>query len=148
MVKRIVLVFVIVALLSCCCSPVVQQGCCPFVLSFVLQVCYWTNMNGTTSSYTYQAWVCGISLLFIGPIYHSLCCGLPSPCPCSSVCFSHQTTRRVPNTLPLHIALQQPDWDKFVDAMDRELKQHAELKHLKIVHKFQVPKSTNPIHMV
>ena len=37
--KRLVLVFVILLLLYCCCSPVVHQGCCPFVLSFLVKVC-------------------------------------------------------------------------------------------------------------
>ena len=38
--KRVVLVFVILLLLCCCCSPVVKQGCCPFVHSFVVKACY------------------------------------------------------------------------------------------------------------
>ena len=42
-----------------------------------------------------------------------------------------------PDAMPLHIALQQPDQDNFVDALDRELKQHTELKHSKTVHKSQ-----------
>ena len=37
-----------------------------------------------------------------------------------------------PDVMPLHIALQQPDQSKFIDAMDRELRQHAELKHWKL----------------
>ena len=37
--KRVVLVFVILFLLYCGCSPVVQQGCCPFVHSFVVKAC-------------------------------------------------------------------------------------------------------------
>ena len=53
-----------------------------------------------------------------------------------------------PDAMPLQVTLQQPDRAKFIDAMDRELKQHAELKHWKIVHKSQVPKSVNPIPMV
>ena len=53
-----------------------------------------------------------------------------------------------PDAMPLHITQQQPDQEKFFDVMDWELKQHAELKHWKIVHKSQVPKSTNPIPMV
>ena len=31
--------------------------------------------------------------------------------------------------IPLHIALQQPNRDPFIDAMERELKQHTEFKH-------------------
>ena len=53
-----------------------------------------------------------------------------------------------PDAMPLHITLQQPNWAKFIDVMDRELKQHAELLHWKTVHKPQVPKSVNPIPMV
>ena len=50
-VKRVVLVFVILLLLYCCCSPVVQQeGCCPFVLSFVVRVCY-VNKSKNQSKY-------------------------------------------------------------------------------------------------
>ena len=49
------------------------------------------------------------------------------------------------DAMPLHIALQQPDQNKFIDAMVQELKHHTELKHWKIVHKSQVPKSANLI---
>ena len=53
-----------------------------------------------------------------------------------------------PDVMPLHIALQQEDCDKFIQAMVKELKQHAELKHWKIVHKAQVPPNAKPIPMV
>ena len=41
-----------------------------------------------------------------------------------------------------------PTRDKFIDAMARELGQHTELKHWKIIHKTQVPKNAKPIPMV
>ena len=53
-----------------------------------------------------------------------------------------------PDMMPLHIALQQPDWDKFIDAMAKELKPHTELKHWKVIHKSQVPKTIKPLPMV
>ena len=39
-----------------------------------------------------------------------------------------------PDAMPLNVALQQPDRDKFINAMTRELEQHTELKHWKIIH--------------
>ena len=39
-----------------------------------------------------------------------------------------------PNTMPLHIALQQQDKDKFMEAMQWKLKQHADLRHWRVVH--------------
>ena len=53
-----------------------------------------------------------------------------------------------PNAMPLNVAMQQPDQDKFIDAMARGLGQHMELKHWKIIHKSQVPKNAKPIPMV
>ena len=53
-----------------------------------------------------------------------------------------------PDAMPLNVALQQPDRDKFIHAMARELDQHTELKHWKIIHKSQVPWNTKPIPMV
>ena len=53
-----------------------------------------------------------------------------------------------PDTMPLNMALQQPDRDKFIHAMTRELEQHTELKHWKIIHKSQAPKNAIPIPMV
>ena len=53
-----------------------------------------------------------------------------------------------PDAMPLNVALQQPDRDKVIHAMARELEQHTELKHWKIIHKSQVPKSAKPIPMV
>ena len=53
-----------------------------------------------------------------------------------------------PDAMPLNVALQQPDRDKFIHAMARELEQHTELKHWKIIHKSQVPKNAKTIPMV
>ena len=53
-----------------------------------------------------------------------------------------------PDAMPLNVAMQQPDWDKFIAAMARELGQHSELKHWKIIRKSQVPKNAKPIPMV
>ena len=50
--------------------------------------------------------------------------------------------------MPLIVAMKQPDWDKFIDAMACELGQHTELKHWKIIHKSQVLKNAKPIPMV
>ena len=57
---------------------------------------------------------------------------------------------RFPNVMPLtlYITMQQPDHAKFVEAMEKELQQHAELKHFKIMHHSQVPKNAQPILMV
>ena len=55
---------------------------------------------------------------------------------------------RYPDAMPLHIALKQPDQDKFVDTMAKEVKQHTELKHWKVIHKSQVPRTTKPLPMV
>ena len=53
-----------------------------------------------------------------------------------------------PDAIPLNVALQQPNRDKFIHAMARELEQHTELKHWKIIHKSQVLKNAKPIPMV
>ena len=53
-----------------------------------------------------------------------------------------------PDAMPLNVALQQPDRDKFIHAVARELEQHTELKHWKIIHKSQVPRNAKPIPMV
>ena len=53
-----------------------------------------------------------------------------------------------PDTMPLNVAMQQPDRDKFIDAMAWELSQHTKLKHWKIIHKSQVPKTAKPLAMV
>ena len=53
-----------------------------------------------------------------------------------------------PDAVPLNVALQQPDRDKFIHAMAGELEKHTELKHWKIIHKSQVPKNAKPIPMV
>ena len=53
-----------------------------------------------------------------------------------------------PDAMPLEIALAQPDHDKFIGAMEKELKQHSKLKHWRIVHKSQVPRNAKPIPMV
>ena len=50
--------------------------------------------------------------------------------------------------MPLNVAIQQPDRDKFIDAMAQRLGQHTELKHWKIIHKSQVLKNAKPIPMV
>ena len=43
--------------------------------------------------------------------------------------------------MPLNVTMQQPDWDKFIDAMAWELSQHTKWKHWKIIHKSHVPKT-------
>ena len=50
--------------------------------------------------------------------------------------------------MPLEVALAQPDHDKFIGAMEKELKQHSKLKHWRIVHKPQVRRNAKPIPMV
>ena len=52
-----------------------------------------------------------------------------------------------PDAMPLNVALQQADRDKFIHAMACELEQHMELKHWKIIHKSQVLKNAKPIPM-
>ena len=42
-----------------------------------------------------------------------------------------------PNAMPLNVAMQQRDWDKFIEAMAWELSQQTELKHWKSTHKSQ-----------
>ena len=53
-----------------------------------------------------------------------------------------------PDPMPLNVAMQQPDRDKFISAMARELGQHTELKHWNVIHKSQDPKNAKPIPMV
>ena len=53
-----------------------------------------------------------------------------------------------PDAMPLNVAMQQPDRDRFIAAMARELGQHTELKHWRVIHKSQVPKNAKPIPMV
>ena len=50
-----------------------------------------------------------------------------------------------PDAMPLNMAMQQPDCDKFIAVMACELGQHMELKHWKVIHKSQVPKNAKPI---
>ena len=50
--------------------------------------------------------------------------------------------------MPLNVAMQQPDHDKFIAAMARGLGQHTEFKDWKMIHKSQVPKTAKPIPMV
>ena len=52
-----------------------------------------------------------------------------------------------PDAMPLDVALAQPDPDNFIGGMEKELKQHSELKHWHIVHRSQVPRNTQPIPM-
>ena len=59
-----------------------------------------------------------------------------------------QQTEGYPDAMPLEVALAQPDCDKFIGAMEKELRQHSKLKHWRIVHKSQVPRSAKPIPMV
>ena len=53
-----------------------------------------------------------------------------------------------PDAMPLDVALAQPDRDNFIGVMEKELKQHSELKHWCIVHRSQVPRNAKPIPMV
>ena len=53
-----------------------------------------------------------------------------------------------PDAMPLDVALAQPDRDNFIGAMEKELKQHSELKYWRIVHRSQVPRNAKPIPMV
>ena len=53
-----------------------------------------------------------------------------------------------PDAMPLNVAMQQTDRDKFIDTMAWELSQHTELKHWKIIHKSQVLKTAKPLPMV
>ena len=53
-----------------------------------------------------------------------------------------------PDAMPLNVAMQQPNREKFITAMAWELGQHTELKHWKVIHKSQVPKNAKPIPMV
>ena len=53
-----------------------------------------------------------------------------------------------PDAIPLHVAHAQPGHDKFIASMEKELKQHSELKLWKIIHKTQVPKGAKPLPMV
>ena len=53
-----------------------------------------------------------------------------------------------PDAMPLDVALAQPDHDNFIGAMEKELKQHSELRHWCTVHRSQVPQNAKPIPMV
>ena len=53
-----------------------------------------------------------------------------------------------PDAMSLHVALPQPDHDKFIASMEKELKQHSKLKHWKIIHKTQEAKGAKPLPVV
>ena len=48
----------------------------------------------------------------------------------------------------LHVTLAQPDWDKFIASMEKEIKQHSKLNDWKIIHKMQLPEGAIPLPMV
>ena len=48
----------------------------------------------------------------------------------------------------LHEALQQPDRDKFIEAIEKELDDHILRKHWKVIPLCNVPKGKNPLPMV
>ena len=52
-----------------------------------------------------------------------------------------------PDTLYLHEALQQPDHDCFIEAMEEEIQAYEKGKHWKIVPHDSVPKE-NPFYQV
>ena len=81
--------------------------------------------------------------LTTAPIWHNL-----QSTPLQTFVSSIAQPDGFPDAMPSHVAMQQLDQVKFVEAMEKDLQQHAELKHWKIVHHSQVPKNAHPIPMV
>jgi hypothetical protein len=47
-----------------------------------------------------------------------------------------------PDTMYLHEALRAPDCEQFIEAMQKEVKDHEDLKHLEMISKSEVPEGT------
>jgi hypothetical protein len=47
-----------------------------------------------------------------------------------------------PDTMYLHEALRAPDREHFIEAMQKEVKDHEDLKHWELVSKSEVPEGT------
>ena len=85
----------------------------------------------TPSRFGYAVYLANTALAGIADLHPLACLQMVSA--------DIQQPEGYPDAMPLEVALAQPDRDKFIGAMEKELKQHSELKHWRIVHKFQVP---------
>ena len=94
----------------------------------------------TPSRFGYAAYLAKTALAGIANLHPLACLQMVSA--------DIQQPQDYPDAMPLEVALAQPDHDKFIGAMEKELKQHSELKHWRIVHKSQVPQNAKPILMV
>ena len=94
----------------------------------------------TPSRFGYAAYLAKTALAGIADLHPLACLQMVSA--------DIQQPEGYPDAMPLEVALAQPDRDKFIGAMEKELKQHSELKHWRIVHKSQVPRNAKPIPMV
>ena len=94
----------------------------------------------TPSRFGYAAYLAKTALAGIADLHPLACLQIISA--------DIQQPEGYPDTMPLEVALAQPDCDKFIGAMEKELKQHSELKHWCIIHKSQVTRNAKPIPMV
>ena len=94
----------------------------------------------TLSRFGYAAYLVKTALAGIADLHPLACLQMVSA--------DIQQPEGYPDAMPLEVALAQPDRDKFIGAMEKELKQHSELKHWRILHKSQVPQNAKPIPMV
>jgi hypothetical protein len=53
-----------------------------------------------------------------------------------------------PDTMYLHQALRAPDRSQFIKAMQREVKDHEDLKHWELVHRSEIPEGTKVLPAV
>jgi hypothetical protein len=63
-------------------------------------------------------------------------------------CFAATKKTDDPDTMTLERALREPDADKFIAAMERELLDHVEREHWEVIPISQVPRFHKPIPMV
>ena len=62
--------------------------------------------------------------------------------------FPAKRTRSDPDTMTLEQALREPDADKFIEAMEKELEEHITRKHWEVIHVSELPRGHKPILMV
>lgn len=58
------------------------------------------------------------------------------------------TKQRDPDTMTLDQAMREPDADKFIEAMQKELQDHADRGHWIVIPANQMPRNAKPINMV
>ena len=85
----------------------------------------------TPSQFGYAAYLAKTALAGIADLHPLACLQMVSA--------DIQQPEGYPDAMPLEVALAQPDCDKLIGAMEKELRQHSKLEHWRIVHKSQVP---------